>query len=43
MSEKGHPALSQRLRDGVEPLISVQDVIVRYGDKEVLKGVNLDI
>ena len=38
-----HPALRDRLRDGVPPLISVQDVKVRYGDREVLKGINLDI
>ncbi len=43
MTAKGHPALQDRLRDGVEPIISVQDLIVRYGSKEVLKGVNLDI
>lgn len=39
-----HPALRNRLReDGVAPVISVQDLVVRYGEKEVLKGVNLDI
>lgn len=38
-----HPALKDRLRDGVEPVISVQDLVVRYGDVEVLKGVNLDV
>src|SRR5690606_38485334 len=43
MKETTHPALRDRLRDGVEPIISVQDVVVRYGDNEVLKGVNLDI
>jgi phospholipid/cholesterol/gamma-HCH transport system ATP-binding protein len=43
MGNTGHPALSSRKRNGVEPIISVQDVVVRYGDKEVLKGVNLDI
>ena len=43
MSEKDHPALTKRRRDGVDPIISVQDVIVRYGKNEVLKGVNLDI
>lgn len=43
MTTKGHPALQDRLRDGVEPIISVQDVVVRYGEKEVLKGVNLDV
>ncbi|MBI1355994.1 MAG: ATP-binding cassette domain-containing protein [Acidobacteria bacterium] len=44
MSKEVHPALRKRLRaDGVAPLISVQDLVVRYGDKEVLKSVNLDI
>jgi len=44
MSEaKIHPALVDRLRDGVPPLISVQDVRVQFGDREVLKSVNLDI
>lgn len=44
MSEaKIHPALADRLRDGVPPLISVQDVRVQFGDREVLKNVNLDI
>ncbi len=38
-----HPALRDRLRNGEPPLISVQDVKVRYGDREVLKGINLDI
>jgi len=39
-----HPALRNRLReDGTPPVISVQDLVVRYDDKEVLKGVNLDI
>ena len=37
------PALRDRLRNGEPPLISVQDVKVRYGDREVLKGINLDI
>ena len=43
MSATNHSPLKDRMRDGVEPLISVQDVFVRYGDNEVLKGVNLDI
>jgi phospholipid/cholesterol/gamma-HCH transport system ATP-binding protein len=43
MKETSHLALHKRLRDGVEPIISVQDLIVRYGSNEVLKGVNLDI
>jgi len=44
MSEEIHPALRNRLReDGAAPVISVQDLVVQYGDKEVLKGVNLDI
>lgn len=44
MSEvKIHPALADRLRDGVPPLISVQDVRVQFGDREVLKSVSLDI
>lgn len=44
MKQDVHPALRSRLReDGVAPVISVQDLVVRYGDKEVLKGVNLDI
>jgi len=42
MSEP-HQALKDRLRDGVEPIISVQDLRKRYGDREVLQGVNLDI
>lgn len=40
---QSHPALKDRMRDGVEPVISVQDLIVRYGDREVLRGVNLDV
>lgn len=44
MSAPIQPALQDRLRsDGVAPIISIQDLVVRYGDKEVLKGVNLDI
>jgi phospholipid/cholesterol/gamma-HCH transport system ATP-binding protein len=35
--------LTSRSRDGVTPIISVQDLVVRYGQVEVLKGVNLDI
>ena len=35
--------LRSRLRDGVAPIISVQDLHVRYGDREVLKGVDLDV
>lgn len=42
MSEP-HPALRDRLRDGVEPIISVQELYVRYGDREVLTGINLDV
>lgn len=38
-----HPALRDRLRNGEAPLISVQDLQVRFGDREVLKNVNLDI
>lgn len=43
MSEAIPAALEGRLRDGVAPIISVQDLVVRYGDHVVLKGVNLDV
>ena len=44
MSQEVHPALRNRLRaDGVAPVISVQDLVVRYGAHEVLQAVNLDI
>ena len=43
MSLEALPVLQDRLRDGVAPIISVQDLRVSYGDHEVLKGVNLDI
>jgi phospholipid/cholesterol/gamma-HCH transport system ATP-binding protein len=38
-----HPALRNHLRDGQPPLISVQDLVVQFGDRQVLQGVNLDI
>jgi phospholipid/cholesterol/gamma-HCH transport system ATP-binding protein len=38
-----HPALRDRLRNGEPPLISVQDVRVKFGDRQILKGVDLDI
>ena len=44
MSETAiHPALRKHLRDGQPPLISVQDLFVQFGDRQVLQGVNLDI
>ncbi len=43
MSEAIPAVLEGRLRDGEAPIISVQDLVVRYGDHVVLKGVNLDV
>lgn len=44
MSETAiHPALRDHLRAGQPPLISVQDLKVRFGDRQVLQGVDLDI
>jgi phospholipid/cholesterol/gamma-HCH transport system ATP-binding protein len=36
-------ALQGHLRNGEPPLISVQNVWVQFGDRQVLQGVNLDI
>ena len=43
MSEEIRPELRARMRDGVPPILSVQDLHVCYGKNHVLRGVNLDI
>ena len=43
MSEEIRPELKARMRDGVPPILSVQDLHVQYGKNQVLRGVNLDI
>ena len=42
MSESKEPISRAHRADG-EPIISVRDVVVRYGDRTILNGVNLDI
>ena len=37
------PQLRARTRNGVVPILSVQDLEVTYGENHVLRGVNLDI